>query len=183
MSIKQNFFSVISLTIAVFAFSTFISAQDSSNKADDTPAPAVKEGKFGKRGYGEGRRGGKGMNGGNVMRQLRGLELTDAQRTQIKSLMETQRTTFAPQHEELRSLMMKKRDGSINETEQARFDQLKNELKASSEQMRIQIMALLTPEQTAKLTQMKAEREQKRQERKQQRQERKQQQGEIPKDN
>jgi protein CpxP len=181
MSIKRKFFSVITLAVAMFAFSTFISAQDSSKS--DAPTPPVKEGKYGKRGFGEGRRGGdRGMHGGNIMRSLRGIELTDAQKTQIKSLMETNKTTFQPQREEMRSLMMKKRDGSISESEKGRFDQLKNEMKASAQQMEISIMALLTPEQTAKVTQMKAEREQKMQERKQQRQERKQQ-GDTPKDN
>ena len=87
-----------------------------------------------------------------------------------------------PQYEETRSLKMKKRDGSITETEQARFEQIKTEMKASSEQMKLSIMGFLTPEQTAKLTQMKAEREQRMQERKQRWQERKQQR-ETPKDN
>ena len=179
MSLKRNFFSAITLAVTVFAFSVFVSAQD--NTRTDAPTPPVKEGKSGKR-------GGKGMHGRHgggdkmLMRSLRGIELTEAQKTQIKSLIETNKTTFAPQYEEMRSLKMKKRDGSISESEQARFDQLRNEMNASSEQMKLSIMALLTPEQTAKLTQMKAEREQKMKERKQRRQERKQQ-NETPKDN
>lgn len=106
----------------------------------------------GKRSFGEGHRGGKGMRGGNIMRSLRGIELTDAQKTQIKSLMDTQKVTYEPKREEMRSLMMKKRDGSITEDEKARFEQFRNEMKASSQQLELSVMALLTPEQTGKLT-------------------------------
>ncbi len=174
MSIKRKFFSIITLAFAVVAFSTFVSAQDSGQTNDRS----MKEGKSGKRGMSKGMRGG----GGNVMRELRGIELTENQRTQIKSMMETQRATFEPQREEMKSLMMKKRDGSLTEADQARLSDMKSQIKASSEQMRISVMALLTPEQTAQVTRMRAEREQQRQERRQKWQERKQQ-GEKPTDN
>lgn len=179
MSIKRKFFSIITLSFAVVAFSTFVSAQDGSGQTD---TPQKKEGRYGKGMRGEGHRGGKGMRGGNIMRSLRGIELTEAQETQIKSLMDAQKATYEPKREEMRSLMMKKCDGSITEDEKARFDQFRNEMKASSQQLELSVMALLTPEQTAKLTQMKAEREQRMQEHKQKRMERKQQ-TEKPTDN
>jgi protein CpxP len=181
MSLKRKFFSIVTLAFAVVAFSTFASAQkEGGNQTDDS---TVREGKFSKRGFGKGMRGDKGMHGGKgILRILRGIELTEAQKTQIKSLMDTQRATFEPQREEMRNLMMKKRDGSINEAEQSRLTEMRNQMKASSEQLKISVMALLTAEQTAKLTQLEAERQQRRQERKQRWQE-KRQQNEKPADN
>lgn len=167
MSLKRKFFSVITLAFAVVAFSSFVSAQD----AGQTNDRSMKEGKSGKRGMNKGMRGG----GSNIMRDLRGIELTEAQKTQIKSMMETQRSIFEPQREEMRNLMMKRRDGSLTEADQARLSEMRNQMKASSEQMKISVMALLTAEQTAKLNQLKLEREERMQERRQKWQEKRQQ--------
>lgn len=182
MTKGRKFFSLITLMFAIVAMTTFVSAQEKSDS--DAPKREMKrDGQFGKRNFGEGKHGKRGMRGhggGNIMRMVRGLDLTDAQKTQIKTLMETNRTAMQPSFEEARSLHMKKRDGSITETEQARLEQIKTEMKASSEQLRLTVLGLLTPEQNAKLEQMKAEREQRMQERKQRWQERKQQKESAP---
>lgn len=166
MSFKQKFFSAITLAFAIVAFSTFVSAQDKT----DNPTPPTKEGKMGKRfaeGK-EGKRGKRGHHGGDrkMMRALRGIELTEAQQVQIKSLLENHRNSLAPQKEEIHSLIQKKRDGSITEAETARLTEIHNQRKASSEQLKNTIMGLLTPDQITKLEQMKVEREQRREERK-----------------
>ncbi len=186
MSDNRKFFTAMTLAIAVFALSTIVSAQDSTKT--DAPTPPVKEGKMGKRGgkgmnrefRGEGKSGRHGEK--SFLRSFRGIELTETQKTQIKSIMETNKTTFQGRHEQMKSLMMKRRDGSLTEADKAQLEQFKNERKAAAEQIKITVMALLTPEQTAKLTQMKAEREQRKLERKQRWEERKLK-SETPKEN
>ncbi len=82
----------------------------------------------------------------------------------------------------MKNLMMKKRDGSLTEGDRAQLESFKNERKAASEQMKLTVMALLTPEQTAKLATINAEREKRTQERRQTKELRKQQTL-APKDN
>lgn len=175
MAINRKFLNGIALAAAVFALSTFVSAQESTTT--DAPEKPVKERKYGKGGeFGKMNRfGGKGFRGGrghNMMRGLRGIDLTEDQKTQIRSLMEANKSKFEASREEMRELMMKKRDGSMTEDEKARFEQFKADRKASAEQIKVTILSLLTPEQTAKLNEMKAEREKRRQEFKQRRMER-----------
>jgi Spy/CpxP family protein refolding chaperone len=177
MSVNRKIFTAMTLAIAVFALSTFVSAQDTTKS--DAPTSPVKEGKMRKRGgkgmnrefRGEGMHGRQG--GHSFMRSLRGIELTETQKTQIKSIMESNKTAFQGQHEQMKALMLKKREGSLNDADKAQLEQFKIERKAAAEQMKITVTALLTPEQTAKLAQMKAEREQRMLERKQRWEERK----------
>lgn len=179
MTVNRKIVTFLTLVIAVFALSTFVSAQES--KSD---APPVKERRLDKLNKGmdrkrgengmKGKHGMHGRGGGkHIMRSLRAIDLTETQKTQIKSLMETNWASFQSTNEELKGLMMKRREGTLTSDDQTRLEQFKNERKAAAEQMKITIMGLLTPEQTAKLDQMKAEREQRMQERKQRWQERK----------
>lgn len=165
MSFKQKFISAVTFVFAIVAFTTFVSAQDTTTQPQDSTTRQEKsERKFGK----EGKRG--GHRGGKMMRGFRELNLTDAQKEQIKSLMETNRTAHQGTHEEMRGLMMKKRDGVINAEEQARFVQLKSQMKASAEQTHNSILAILTPEQRTQFEQQKAQMKQRREERRKLRQ-------------
>ena len=109
-----------------------------------------------------------------MMREFSRLNLTDAQKAQIKSLNESNRAANQGTFQEMRGLMMKKRDGSITADEQTRLETLRSQSKASAEQTHNTILALLTAEQRVQLDQMKAERKQKMEERKQKMQERRQ---------
>ena len=172
MSLKRKIVSVFTLALAIVGFTTFASAQDSSVTPQDS---TTKQEKRDRRGF-EGRRGGfeKGMRGGKhgkmMMRGLHKLNLTEAQKTQIHTLMESNRTANQATFEEMRGLMMKKRDGSITEGEQTRLETLRTQMKATAEQTHNTILGLLTPAQRAQLEQMKAERKQKMEERRQMRQ-------------
>lgn len=175
MAINRKFFNAIVMAAAVFAFSTFVSAQESTSTG--TQEKPRKERKFGKGGeVGKMKRfGGKAFRGprGNVaVRGLRGIELTEDQKSQVRSLMEANRARFETSREEMRTLITKKREGSMTDAEKLKFEQFKAERKAAGEQTRATILGLLTPEQTAKLNEMKAEREKRRQEFKQRRTER-----------
>ncbi len=174
MSLKQKLVSTVTLVFAIVAFTTFASAQKAENQTQDSVKKQQKSerGDFGRREGG--RRFGKEKHGRGgdrmMMREFNRLNLTDAQKTQIKSLTETNRAANQGTHQELRDLGMKKRNGSITADEQARFETLKAQTKASAEQTHNTILALLTAEQHAQLNQMKAERKQKMQERRQNRQ-------------
>lgn len=179
MSFKNKLFSAFTLLFAIVAFTTFVAAQDKP----DGPPPAGEgrmdkrfgERKMGGKRFGEGRRGGGPHGDRMFMRALRDIELTEAQQTQIKALMDSHRASFAPQMDEIRSLIQKKRDGSITEAETARLTDIHNQRKASSEQLRNTILGLLTPDQLTKLEQLKAERKLRMEERKQRMMERRQQ--------
>jgi Spy/CpxP family protein refolding chaperone len=170
MSFKQKFVSVVTFVFAICAFTTFVSAQDANptGQQDSTTKQEKREGfgkrKFGKEGKRENKRGGKMMHG------LKELNLTDAQKEQVKGIMESNRTAHQDTREELRGLMMKKRDGIITAEEQTRFDQLKTQMKASAKQTHNSILAILTPEQRTQLEQQKEQMKQKREERRRMRQ-------------
>ena len=166
MSFKQRLISAVTFIFAIVAFTTFVPAQDTTTTQpqDSTTKQEKRERKFGK----EGKRGNK--RGGKIMHGLKQLNLTDAQKEQIKGIMETNRTAHQATHEEMRDLMMKKRDGIITTEEQTRFDELKAQMKASAEQTHSAILAILTPEQLAQLEQQKEQMKQKREERQKMRQ-------------
>lgn len=110
-----------------------------------------------------------------MIRGLRALDLTDDQKAQIKTLMESHRTANEPNREEMKSLMMKRREGTFTDADKARMEELHQSMKASADQLRTTVLGLLTPEQTQKLEQMKLERQQRMQERKERMLERREQ--------
>ena len=172
MSLKRKLITAATSAFAVVAFSTtFASAQD-TNTNQENNTTQKQETREGRGGRGFGRRGGKGMHGGGKM-MLRGLgqlNLSDAQREQIRGISESFKTSTQIQREELRSLGMKKRDGIITTDEQARFKEIRTQLKASGEQMRNSVLAVLTVEQRTQLEQMKEEMKRRKMERRQNRQ-------------
>jgi Spy/CpxP family protein refolding chaperone len=170
MSLKQKFVSGIALAFAVGAFSTLATAQETTTTAPDDSMRNQE--KFERRGgYGKGMRGGKHGGGDRMMmRSLEKLNLTDAQKAQVKTAFENHRTQNQPQMEEMRGLGMKKRDGVITADEQTRFTELKTQMKASKEQLHNSILAILTAEQRTQLDQMKEEMRQKKMERRENRQ-------------
>ena len=179
MSFKRKLISAATSTLAVVAFTTFVSAQDTTTNKEDG-SMQKQEMRGDRKG---GRRGEKGMRGGKrgggdrmLMRSLGKLNLSDAQKSQISQISDNFKTSTQTQREELRSLGMKKRDGIITADEQARFTEIKTQLKASGKQMHDSVLAVLTTEQKTQLVQMKEEMKQKMMERRQNRQERQQNQ-------
>lgn len=172
MSLKQKFISTVTLAIAVGAFGTFVSAQETPS-SDSTAQPERME-RGGRGGFGKGMRGGKHGGGGDrmMMRSLEKLNLTDAQKEQVRTIFESQRTQNQPQMEEMRGLMMKKRDGVITADEQTRLKELRTQSKQTNDQTRASILAILTPEQRTQLDTMKQEMREKMIERRQNRQNR-----------
>lgn len=180
MSLKNKFLSITALTVAFGAFSIAASAQD--NKAV-SPDNTQKQEKFDRKGFGKregfGKRGGKR---GKMMRGLRGLDLTDAQKEQLRAIREANRPDDATRAE-IRTLVEAKRGGTITAEQQERLQVLKERGREKMENARQQILAVLTPEQRQQLEQKKEEMRQRWQERRQMRQKNLPQSAEKPTDN
>jgi Spy/CpxP family protein refolding chaperone len=176
MSLKRKIISAIISAFAVVAFTSFVSAQDASKQEQNsTQKQEKRERGFGKkRGFGRGMRDGRG---GGIMRGFQELNLTDAQKQQIHTILETNKPdpkTF----EEIRPLMEAKRNGTITAEQETKLKAFREQAKQKHDQVKSQVLAVLTTEQREQLNKLKEEWKQKREERKQMRQERKNQ--EIP---
>lgn len=166
MSFVKKIASGFTLALAVGAFTTFVSAQESKSTEQPMDKP-MKERRW--KGDGFGKRG--GMRGGMGMRGLKDLDLTDAQKEQIRGIMESARTANEPLRTELKGLMEKRRGGAeLSETDIARLKEIKTQMKQSHEQTQNTVLGILTAEQRQKLEQQKLERQQRRQEFRQRRQ-------------
>lgn len=176
MSLKLKFLSGITLAAAVGAFSVSGFAQDS---ADTTKKDGIvkterakrgdhaKKGKFG-RGGNFGKRGFAHRGG-----EFRGVELTDAQKEQIKTLRQSFRADRSVMTE-LREISKAHRAGTVTDAQKARAAEIRAQQKQQAEILKMQIDAVLTPEQKAQIEQNKEQRKVRMQERMQQMQERRQ---------
>jgi protein CpxP len=177
MALRKKLFTTTTLAVALGAFGVFASAQTTETpKADGTKVEKGdrkfgKRGEFGKRGgmrHGGGHRMG-GMRGG--MGMLRGIELTEAQKEQIKAIHEANKPTG-----ENKALMdsireTRKAGGTITEEQKAQMKSLREAQKAKMEGVHAQILAILTPEQKTQLEAKKAEMQQRREQFREKRQE------------
>lgn len=172
MSFIKKIASASVLALAMITLTTFVAAQDTST-TDKQTDKAQKERKFGRGdGFGKGMHGGR--RGGFGMRGLNKLDLTDAQKEQIRGIMEAARTANEPLRQEMRTLMEKRRNGGeLTESDTARIKELRAQMKQSMEQNHSTILGILTPEQRQKLEQMKQDMQKRREEFRQRRQENK----------
>ncbi|PYS25004.1 MAG: hypothetical protein DMF72_03210 [Acidobacteria bacterium] len=85
---------------------------------------------------------------------LRQLNLTDQQKQQARSLMQTNSQSTQAQRRELRQLMEKRRAGTLDANDEARAKELRGQLMETRKATRTQLAALLTPEQKAKMEEM-----------------------------
>jgi Spy/CpxP family protein refolding chaperone len=173
MSFVKKIASASVLALAMITLTTFVAAQDSSTNDQQTDK-AQKERKLKREGFrGKGMRDGK-RGGGFGMRGLHKLDLTDAQKEQIKGIMESARTVNELLRQEMRTLMQKRRNGEeLTETDRTRLNELRTQMKQSMEQNHNTILGILTAEQRQKLEQMKQEKQKRREEFRQRRQENK----------
>jgi Spy/CpxP family protein refolding chaperone len=169
MSLKNKLFTGLTVAGAAFAFSTFTMAQETSKPDSDNTQK--REWRKGKRdGF-----GGKGFHrGGGGLRGLRDLNLTDAQKEQIRTIMEANRPN-QNSFEEMKALRDATRDGTLTDAQKDQLKSLREARRAQSENVRAQVLAILTPEQRQQLEAKKAEMQQRREERRQERRERRQQ--------
>jgi len=116
---------------------------------------------------------GFGRNNGWMLKHMvKQLNLTEAQQTQIKGIMASEKTKIKPMMQQLRQNQQAEdanMNGSFDENQARAFAnkqaQLMTDLIVEKERMRSQVYAVLTPEQRQKALQLMQERQQHRQER------------------
>jgi periplasmic protein CpxP/Spy len=169
MSLKQKFVSAITLAFALLTLTIFASAQDKTTTPDTTAAPEKTErrgpGRFKGEGKGPGMRGGRHGGPRGMLRGLHGVDLTDAQRTQIKGIMDSKRDSFKQVHEQMRTLKQAKHEGTLTPEQETQFRTLRDQIKANADATRQEVLNVLTSEQRLKLEQNKQEMKQRREER------------------
>lgn len=141
------------MSIALVALgAVFVFGQKADGKRDGKA--------FGERGNhaGRGMRGGKGMG-----HMFRGLDLTDAQKEQMKAIAEASRESSKTLHDQLRA----NREQLAKVTENGAFDEVQVQALAqqagvlhaqmivAKERVKSQMFAILTPEQKAKAAELK----------------------------
>ena len=176
MAIRTKLFTTTTLALSIGAFGVFAGAQTTETPATDGQKveKGDRKGGFGKRGGKFGKRGGMRHGGhrmGGGMGMFRGIELTDAQKEQMKAIRQANKPS-----EETMTLMKsiretRKAGGTITEQQKAQMKQLREDRKAKMAVVHEQMLAILTPEQKAQLEARKAERLQKREQFRQKRQE------------
>lgn len=109
-----------------------------------------------------GEKHGRGMDGEmrGGMRMLHELDLTAAQREQAHAIFERFQTNTQAQREELSRLRAQKEQGTLTPEQETRAQQLRKEMHASMKQVHTELLAILTPEQRAKMEQMHQEHKQ-----------------------
>ena len=115
----------------------------------------------GRRGEGRERLRGREM---GKRRFLRKLDLTDAQKQQIRAAAKRNREATKTQREELRQLAEKRRGGTLSTAEETRIRALRDEIRSSMQNNHANLASILTPEQKIKLEQIKSERKERRKE-------------------
>jgi Spy/CpxP family protein refolding chaperone len=105
------------------------------------------------------RRGRRQRGGGerHLLRLLREMELTDAQQQQARTILENHLATIKPLREELFKLREQREQGAESADLHSRAQALRSQLQESTQNMRTQLLAILTPDQRTKLDQMEAE--------------------------
>jgi len=101
---------------------------------------------------------------GGMLRELRGIKLTDVQKEQVRVIRET----FKPSQQEMdemRTIMDAKRAGTLTADQELRMKALHTAMEQRNENIRIQVMGILTADQRAQIEQRKADREKRRAER------------------
>lgn len=134
------------LTICLVAFGVVVVGQQPQSSTQ-TPTAGVQQPR-------QARAGQNGMRRPVVpllFRVLRRLNLTDAQRQQVRSIVKTSLQSNQPQRQELRRLAQQWRRGTLTPEGLARANDLRKQLGENRRATRAQLIVLLTPEQKTNL--------------------------------
>lgn len=163
MSIKRKLIAAITFAFAVVLFTAVVPAQDPNTDNKNVQKRERREMRDGRcdrcQGMGRNFRGGRRS---GLMRELRWAGLTEAQKVQVKTIMDARRASMQGSREEIKPILQAKRDGTITAEQQERLNAFKARMKEDAKQTREQVLAILTPEQKAAIEQKKAEMKQKR---------------------
>lgn len=168
----KNILSASALAVALTATGTVAYAQQAASPEQTQQERIGKRGGHRGKGFRHGRRGG-------ADRLFSQLNLTDAQKEQLKQIRERYSESTKSLREEMRAsrrnLKEGAQDGTFNESAVRAAAQASNnarvELAVARAKMRSEIFAVLTAEQKTQLEQLKEQRRQRREEFRQKRQE------------
>ena len=152
---KIRFFMVAVLTLAFGVFVGTVAAQDTTTtqKPDQTTTQRPdRRGGFGRPDGAGPRRGGPD----GMLREFRDLNLTDAQKEQIHTILESNKPDQASM-EQMHTLMEAKRNGTLTADQQAQLKTLREQQGEKMRSVHEQILNVLTPEQKAQLEQKRQE--------------------------
>jgi Spy/CpxP family protein refolding chaperone len=150
--IKFNMVAVFILALGVFAGAAL--AQDTT-PATPNQDNTQKQGKFERRGE-AGRRGGEGFRGGHrgpegMLREFHDLNLTDAQKAQIKTILDANKPDQAT-IDQMKSLREARKNGTeLTADQKAQLKTAREAQRTKMESIHQQILAVLTPEQKQQL--------------------------------
>ncbi|HEY3027210.1 MAG TPA: Spy/CpxP family protein refolding chaperone [Pyrinomonadaceae bacterium] len=154
--------ALLSLGVAAFAQQPQGPPIDRSNRPD----------RMGRSGGPEGRDKMRGRERHGMRGALRELNLTDAQKEQVRAAVQRNMEGTKAQREELRQLAEKRRQGTLTPEEQARTRSLHEEISNSMKNSHSDLFAILTPEQKTRLEEIKKERKTRHREMRERRQDR-----------
>ena len=172
MSLKSTFISILTVGAGVVVFSTAGFSQDDKTTTTTTTPEKIErpnkgERKLGREGF-EGRHGKHGRMGGDHG-ILRGINLTDAQKLQLKAIREGSRPDAATMAELKAIHEARKSRTAITPEQQERLKALHEQFRAKTKAAHEQMLNILTPEQKSQIEQNKSEMKQRMLERRQQR--------------
>lgn len=156
---KNRLFSLLSMSVLTTAFAVAAQAQEVKQDPPTPPSPEKRTDKPFRKGFGgpEGFRRGR-MHGRRMagIRAFRGLNLSEEQRQQIRSIMQANRPS-PEQLERVRLLIAAKRNGTITPEQQEELRQIRESAKERARSVHTQIQAILTEEQRAEIERRKQE--------------------------
>jgi len=148
---KSSFIKA-SLTLALTGALALLTFGQTPAPQTSTPQPPPTGRHEGRGPHGDG----FGHRGGGERRIFSQLNLTDAQRQQLADIHQRYGQDSKAQREELRQLFETRRGGgTLTPEQEARAKELREQLRASSEKMHGELLAVLTPEQRDQLKQMR----------------------------
>jgi protein CpxP len=166
MSLSKKLFTGFAAFIAAGTFAVAGSAQTTEEKSVEKTEKHERRGMRHGEGFGKGEHRGKF---GRGMRGLRGIELTEEQKTAIKAIHDANRPDEATR-EEMKTIMQARRGGTITPEQTERAKQLRAQAREKHEGVQLQIQNILTPAQRQQIETKKAEMKQRREQMREQRQ-------------
>lgn len=154
MSLRNRLAGAVLTLGLILTFSVAAFAQEQTGAKPQPPARGM-------RGEGRGGRGSMPM-----MRLLRNLNLTDAQRQDVQTILERFRQNTAEARNALMLMRGQREQGDLSDADREKAEALHAQMKEAQTQMRAELLAILTPEQRAqfekKEQEMKARRAERR---------------------
>lgn len=126
------------------------------------------------------RRGGRRHHRLPLLRLMHELNLTDAQKTQARTIVERFKTNIEPQRQALRELHKQRVEGVVNDDIKQKATALRGEIRASMKGAHSELLTILTPEQRVQYDQMEQQWKTRREERRARRGERRKARTEQP---